>query len=94
MPSVLEELYYGNIGPSKKIHGQDSPFVQAAKLKSRNLDKLMELLNEQEKELFEKYADTQSELEDISSYAKFTYGLKFGVLLMAEVFVGMGEVTD
>lgn len=93
MQSILEELYCGNIRPDSRIYGQDSPFVEAARLKSKNLDKLMEKLDDSEKELFEKYCDAQGEIEGITRYDTFTYALKFGILLMAEVFMGKGEIT-
>ena len=93
MQSVLEGLYYGNIRPDTKRYGQDSPFVEAARLKSKNLEKLMAMLNDSEKELFEKYCDAQGEIEDITHYDTFNYALKFGVLLMVEIFMGRGDIT-
>ena len=73
MRSVLEELYYGNIRPDSRIYGQDSPFVQAAKLKSKNLEKLKEVLNDSEKEIFDQYYDAQGDIEGITQYDTFTY---------------------
>ena len=93
MSSVMEELYYGNIRPDSRFYGQDSHFVKAAKLKNTNLEKLMALLNEEEKELFEKYCDNQGDIESITRYDTFSYALKFGILLMAEVFMDINEVT-
>jgi len=93
MQSILEQLYCGNICSDSKRYSPDSPFVEAAHLKSRNLDKLMERLDDSEKELFEKYCDAQSEIEGITRYDTFTYALKFGILLMAKVFMGKDEIT-
>lgn len=93
MQSVLEQLYFGNIRPDSKTYGQDSPFVKAAELKSRNLDDLMNLLDTPGKEAFEKYCDAQGDIEGITQYNTFTYALKFGVLLMTEVFMNSGEVV-
>lgn len=93
MASILEELYSGNIRPDSRMYGQDSPFVQAARLKHDNLEKLMAALDDSEKELFEKYCDAQGEIEGITRYDTFTYALKFGILLMVEVFMGKGEIT-
>ena len=92
MRSVLEELYYGNIRPDSRIYGQDSPFVQAAKLKSKNLEKLKEVLNDSEKEIFDQYYDAQGDIEGITQYDTFTYALKFGILLMVETFMGSSEI--
>jgi len=93
MQSILEQVYCGNICSDSKRYSPYSPFVEAAHLKSRNLDKLMERLDDSEKELFEKYCDAQLEIEGITRYDTFTYALKFGILLMAEVFMGKEEIT-
>ena len=93
MDSIIEELFYGNIRPDSRRYGPDSPFVQAARLKNQNLDKLMAVMDEQEKDLFEKYCEAQGEIENITHYGTFTYALKFGILLMIEVFTGIDEVT-
>lgn len=91
MQGILEELYSGNIRPDVKFYGKDSPFVQAAKLKGANLKKLQALLNEPEKDLFEKYLDAQADIDSITRYTDFTYGFKLGILLMVEVFMGKDE---
>lgn len=68
MRNVLEKLYYGNIRTDSRMYGHHSPFVQAAKLKSRHLDKLREILEDSGKEVFEKYCDAQGEIEGITRY--------------------------
>lgn len=92
MESILRELYHGNIRPDSRIYGQDSPFVKAARLKHDNLEKLMTVLNDSEKEIFEQYCEAQGEIEGITRYDTFTYALKFGMLLMVEVFMGKGDI--
>jgi quinol monooxygenase YgiN len=93
MVSVLEELFIGNIRPDAGIYPQDSPFVQAARVKHENLEKLMASLDDSEKELFEKYCEAQGDIEGITRYDTFTYALKFGILLMIEVFTDKSEIT-
>ena len=92
--NILEELYCGNIRPDARVYPQNSPFAEAAKLKNRNLDKLMSVLNESEKETFEKYCDAQSDIESITRYDTYTYALKLGILLMIEIFTGKSEVVS
>lgn len=92
--NILEELYYGNIRPDSRVYPPNSPFVEAAHLKKRNLDNLMAALNDSEKETFEKYCEAQSDIESITRYDTFTYALKFGILLMVEVFAGKGSEFD
>lgn len=91
---ILEELFFGNIQPDTKFYDKDSPFVQLAKLRERNRESLLATLNENEKDLFEKFTDAQAEIDDITRYQKFTYGFRLGVALMAEAFTGIGELVD
>lgn len=87
MKSILEELYMGNIGFDVGYYGQNSPFVKAARRKHDSMEKLSVLLNETEKELFEQYCEAQSDMDGITRYDTYTSALKFGILLMAEIFM-------
>ena len=91
--NIIEELYYGNISPNLRAYSPDSPFAKAAELKSKNLDKLMSVLNDDEKEIFKKYCCAQADVERISRYDTYTYSLKLGALLMVEIFTGKSEVV-
>ena len=94
MNSVLEELFNGNICSEDKNGEQDSTLKKAIHFKQINFDKLMAVLNEPEREIFEKYLDAQNNVEDITRYNTFTYALKFGVLFMTEIFMGRGEIIS
>jgi len=85
MKSILEELYMGNIGFDSGWHSQNSPFVNAAKRKLDNMEKLEASLNDSQKELFEKFCEGQGDIEGIRHYNVFTAALKFGVLFMMEI---------
>ena len=93
MPSILQELYFGNIRPDSGIHSQNSPYAKAARLRYSNYEQLLAMLNEPEKEQLEKYLDAAGELEGTRLYDTFTYAFKFGALLMLEVLAGSGQVT-
>ena len=86
MMNILEELYMGNIGFDSGHYGQNSPFVKAAKRKLDSMEQLSATLNDSEKELFEQYCDAQADIEGITRYDTFTSALKFGILLMVEIF--------
>ncbi len=88
MQSVLEELYMGNIGFDSGRYPPDSPFVQAARKKVDSMEKLSATLNEDEKALFEQYCDAEGEIQGITRYDTYAAALKFGVLLMTEIFYG------
>lgn len=87
--SIIEELYLGNICPDSGTYKDNSPVVQAIKRKGKYLDELMEKMDDDEKELLNKYCDAQADINEIVQYDTFTYALKFGVLLMTEIFMGM-----
>ena len=92
MKSILEELYAGNIRPDSRIYEKDSPFVKVAHVKKESLDKLMETMNEIQKELFETYTDAQGEIEGITRYDTFIYSFILGSSLMMEILVGREEM--
>ena len=86
MKNVINELYHGNLGFDSWNYGKDSPFVKAAQKKADNMKALMETFDDSQKELFEGYIDAQGDIEAITRYDTFVEALKFGILLMIEVF--------
>ena len=86
MKSILNELYLGNIAFDGYHYDHDSPFVKAAKKKMESYEQLEQTLTEAQKELLETYLDAQSDIEGISRQGLFTAALKFGALLMIEIF--------
>ena len=86
--NILEELYRGHIVFSGRPYPQNAEFAEAVSLRERNLEKLMEKLDGEGKEIFEKYLDMQGDVERGLLYDMFVHTLKLGVLLMAEVFTG------
>ncbi|MCL2342276.1 MAG: hypothetical protein FWC62_00030 [Firmicutes bacterium] len=93
MRNVLEALYNGDIRPDLRDYEQSAALDQLEKLKARNLDELMGILGDAEREVFGKYCDAQEEIEEITQYDTYAYALKFGILLMAEVFMTGSDVT-
>ena len=87
MQSILEELYCGNVGFDTGYYEQDSDFVKAARKKHDSFEQLMATLGDSEKELFEQYCDAKSDMEGITRYNTYTTSLKFGIQLMAELFM-------
>ena len=90
MKSIMEELYMGNIGFDSWNYGKDSPFVKAAQKKMENMTALTATLDDSQKELFEGYIDAQGDIEHITRYDTYVATLKFGILLMIEIFAKGG----
>ncbi len=52
---VIEEFWYGNITPVERPFQRQRQFDKIFSLLAKNEEKLLETLNEQEKEIFEKF---------------------------------------
>lgn len=86
MMRILEELWYGNLHPSEKKFRRQTEFDKILKLLVRHEEKLMESLNESEKETFEKYRECCGELSDISNCEIFINGFKLGARFIIECY--------
>jgi len=87
MRSILEEFFYGNISPEVQFTEKGSRYDKVLSIICRNEEKLLERLNEEEKEILEKYMEAQMELNQLTAIKGQVYGYKLGLLMTAEVFV-------
>ena len=55
--NILEEFWYGNIEPAEYDTSSGKEYKELLQLISRNEDKLLATMTEEQKELFIKYAD-------------------------------------
>ena len=66
MRSILEELFYGNICPNTDCRNHDKETKQLMGYIADHHDNLLSTLNDQQKELLEKFDDCYNELTDIN----------------------------
>ena len=85
MRSILEELFYGNICPNTDCRSQDKETKQLMGYIADHHDNLLSTLNDQQKELLEKFDDCYNELTDINEREIFSYAFKLGMRLAIEV---------
>ena len=85
MRSILEELFYGNICPNTDCRSQDKETKQLMGYIADHHDKLLSTLNDQQKELLEKFDDCYNELTDINEREIFSYAFKLGAKLILAV---------
>ena len=85
MRSILEELFYGNICPNSDCRSQDKETKQLMGYIADHHDNLLSTLNDQQKELLEKFDDCYNELTDINEREIFTYAFKLGAKLILAV---------
>lgn len=62
---ILEEFWYGNINPMERPFQKQRGFDKAFRMLTKNEEKLIETLNEQEKELFDKFKACYDEMIEI-----------------------------
>ena len=85
MRYILEELFYGNICPNTDCRNQDKETKQLMGYIADHHDNLLSTLNEQQKEILEKFDDCYNELIDINEREIFSYAFKLGARLMLSV---------
>ena len=59
---ILEEFWYGNINPMERPFQRQRKFDKTFRLLVKNEEKLLENLNEQEKEVFDKFKACYDEM--------------------------------
>ena len=85
MRSILEELFYGNICPNTDCRSRDKETKQLMGYIADHHDNLLSTLNDQQKEILEKFDDCYSELTDINEREIFSYAFKLGMRIAIEV---------
>ena len=85
MRSILEELFYGNICPNTDCRIHDKETKQLMGYIADHHDNLRSTLNEQQKEILEKFDICYNELIDINEREIFTYAFKLGARIMLAV---------
>ena len=85
MRSILEKLFYGNICPNTDCRSQDKETKQLMGDIADHHENLLSTLNDEQKELLEKFDDCYNELTDINEREIFSYAFKLGARMMLEV---------
>jgi hypothetical protein len=92
MLSILEEFAYGNISPESHYIKRGSKYDSTLKAVSANESKLLDKLNGEEKDVFEKFVDMQGELNQLTAVDSLIYGYKLGLMMTAEAFLTSGDL--
>lgn len=83
--TTLEDLYYGNIIPHEHSIKRGSAYSEVLGYVVRNEDDLKATLTEQQKEIFEKLKDCESELHGMNELESFVSGFKLAARIIIEV---------
>ena len=84
MKSILEEFWYGNIDPQVDATRDNKEVKNLLALMRQNREKLCEKLNNEEKEILEKYDDCQIEMNSLIEREIFRYAVSLGMRLSIE----------
>ena len=83
--NILEDLWFGNISLWERPFKKDSAYAELLALVIRHQEDLLSRLNDEEKEIFEKYADCSTEMHDLTEREAFIKGFTLGARIIIEV---------
>ena len=84
MISMIKELWHGNICPQTDSRNNSPEMKELMEYMARHHDDLLKTLNNEQKEIFEKFDDCWSEYASYAEEAIFTYAFKFGMQIAIE----------
>ena len=82
---ILKEFWYGNIEPTEYDTSASKEYKKLLELICRNEEKLKATMTDEQKELFDKYADCMREYQTITDCLLFQNSFKLGARMMLEV---------
>ena len=82
---ILEELWYGNIEPTEYDTAACKELKEALRLITRNEEKLLATMTEEQKDLFFRYTDAVHEYQTMAECLLFQNSFKLGARMMVEV---------
>ena len=83
--NVLEEFWYGNLDPAEYDANPSKEYKELVRLISRNEEKLLTTMTDEQKELFTKYADCVREYQVMAECMLFQSSFRLGGRMMLEV---------
>ena len=82
---LLEEFWYGNIEPTEYDSDANKEYKEALRLISRNEEKLLATMTDEQKELFSRYTDAVREYQTMAECLLFQNSFRLGARMMLEV---------
>ncbi|MGG6312876.1 DUF6809 family protein [Paenibacillus macerans] len=93
MPSILEELYAGNILPDEVIVSRDPNYRPVCRQIYELTEYWRKKLTEDEFCELEQLMDLHAQANFMHTTAVFTHGFRLGAAILAEVFAGKEELV-
>ena len=86
--NILEEFWYGNIEPTEYDTSSNKECKELLQLISRNEEKLLATMTEEQKDLFSRYTDCVREHQAMAECLLFQNSFRLGGRLVLEVLRG------
>ena len=82
---LLEEFWYGNIEPTEYDTSASKEYKEVLQLITRNEEKLLATMTDEQKELFSRYTDVVREYQTMAECLLFQNSFQLGARMMLEV---------
>ena len=86
--NVLEEFWYGNLNPAEYDSCTTKEYKELLKLISKNEEKLLATMTDEQRELFSRYTDCVREHQAMAECLLFQNSFRLGGRMMLEVMRG------
>ena len=83
--TILEQIWYETLHPAEIIKKPTPEYSNLTDIMGESEKKLLHLLTDEGKELFHKYSDSQSSLNDMNQCDIFMNGFRIGARVMLEI---------
>ena len=90
---ILEELYIGNVRPGERSFKRNSQYGRALHESADAADRLIAVLSDEPRKLFEEFMDAQREVSVLTDCETFIYGFRTGAKIMMDVLLD-GEMKE
>lgn len=84
MKDFIREIWHGQVQAEGHVGMNNREMKEILHLKNRNEEKLLAALSEEEKELYRKISDCETEYDALYCEEVFIEGVRFAVRMMAE----------
>ena len=90
--NVLEEFWYGNLDPAEYDANTSKEYKEILRLISRNEEKLLATMTEEQKELFSRYTDCVREHQTMAECLLFQNSFRLGGRMMLDILKDSGLI--
>lgn len=85
---ILEDFWYGNIEPAEYDVTACKEYKETLRLITRNEEKLLATMTDEQKNLFSRYTDAVREHQTLAECLLFQSSFKLGARVVIEVLTG------